>query len=66
MNLPVLWTFQGAGLTGARALLGGEGVGRTLWVDIENVLPCSLKGTAASMDTTSHFRMLPMSSWMGV
>ena len=66
VNRLVLWVVQGAGLMGARALLGGEGVGRTRAVDMEKVLPCSAKGEAESMDTTSHFRMLPMSSCSGV
>ena len=61
-----LWGVYGAGLMGARVLLGGEGVGLTRAVDIEKVLPCSAKGEAESMDTTSHFRMLPMSSCSGV
>ena len=66
VNLSVALAFQGAGVTGTRARLGGEGVGRTRDVGMENVLPCSEKGEAASMETTSHFRMLPMSSWTGV
>lgn len=66
VNRVVPWAFQGAGVMGARALLGGEGVGLTRAVDMEKVLPCSAKGEAESMDTTSHFRMLPMSSCSGV
>ena len=60
------WGVYGAGLMGAKALLGGEGVGLTRAVDMEKVLPCSAKGEAESMETTSHFRMLPMSSCSGV
>lgn len=66
VNLLALWAFQGSGLTGVSALLGGDGVGRTLVVAMENVLPCSVNGEAVSMDTTSHFRMLPTSSCPGV